>query len=443
MFVTRRFLAVLPALALAPAAFGQTPSGGGAVAPETLGAKGDGVADDGPALNRAFAMGAPVRLTPGRTYRLTAPVSLPGGARFYGDRSAVLKVDADICAVLVTGVSDVVIRGIAIDGQKARWKNGNNHGIWIDWTKTAGRDVTVENCDVYDVASAGIIATASKDTPSTGFTVRGNRVRRTGGHGILSHDHISKVRVQDNRVEASGLIILDRPGITASRYGEDVVVTGNSCIGSPDARGVSVHGISLDNTKGAVCANNYVEGWTRGFGIEVGVVEGGTVSANTIRGCEYGIAGSGQEEYPGHNERVTIIGNSIDGCGMGVGFYVTAGTGKVVHKDIAVTGNVVTNTRLSPGIGIGYDMHWVDGLHLDGGQAIGSRLSGVYLTDCRNWFINGMHVRRNNLTDGKPTAPDQGGVRIAYVKLAEGQRGSNKMGVNDIQDNGGRDVIGA
>ena len=72
-----------PALACAPASSQPRPSAG--ASPEAFGARGDGVADDSDALQKALNTGGTVHLTAGRQYRVTHRIFVPSGAGVTSD----------------------------------------------------------------------------------------------------------------------------------------------------------------------------------------------------------------------------------------------------------------------------------------------------------------------------------------------------------------------
>ncbi len=228
-----------------------------------------------------------------------------------------------------------------------------------------------------------------------GVQIGSSQIENCGAHGILVQDHVSRVRITDNEVRNTGLGFADRPGITASRNGDDVVVSNNIVIGSPSALGVSVHGISIDNTTNAVCNGNVVRGW-KGMGIEVGFVHGGVFSGNTISACTYGIGLSGNETSLARNDDVSITGNTITDCsGPGLTSFILNATGVFLHRDINVNGNLVI--RCAGDSGLGYWFRHIDGLQLGPNTAKDCAASGFYIEDCPNHVIDGVVAMRNNL----------------------------------------------
>lgn len=65
------------------------------VSPEDFGAVGDGLADDSAAILAAVTA-ANVRLTKGKTYRLTTRITVPNGRSISGDRTSVISMDTGV-----------------------------------------------------------------------------------------------------------------------------------------------------------------------------------------------------------------------------------------------------------------------------------------------------------------------------------------------------------
>jgi hypothetical protein len=398
-----------------------------ALTPERFGARGDGMGDDAPAIQRALAAGRTVQLRAGARYRLGAPLRLSSGATLVGGTGTTL-LPLDASAIIVDGASDVRIENLAIVGQRQRYRRSDSNGVFIDWRRRGGSNVTIDRVSVRDVAGGGIIALAGPGSRSRGLVVDGCLVDSVGAHGIIAQDYIDDVLFQGNEVRATSLMVADRPGITASRNGSGVIVRNNRCFGSPNALGRSVHGISLDTCSNAECSGNVLQGWTHGYGIEIGGAHGATVVGNEVRDGRYGIALSGSA---GHfdNERILIESNNILRM-SGTGIYSFMANGPSYHRNVTLRHNTVRQVT-GRDIGIGVFLTHIDGLELTDLDVRECSKSGVSLIDCVNFNLSGVRSIGNNLAGD----PAHAGLAIRWLRTPARARGANHVSGNDISGN--------
>nr|WP_314844334.1 right-handed parallel beta-helix repeat-containing protein [uncultured Microbacterium sp.] len=167
---------------------------------------GDGVTDDAPKLqallNAAATFGASVTLAAGSTLLIGATITVPSGTRFLGNSSLVKKKDTLAPnAFLVSGVSDVLIQGVRVDGQRtlfasSEWQHGfyivlgaqrvalrdvevfncNGDGVYVGHQGGAAKDITLEN-----VHSHGNNRQGMSVSHVSGLTATGCRFRTTSG----------------------------------------------------------------------------------------------------------------------------------------------------------------------------------------------------------------------------------------------------------------------
>lgn len=378
----------------------------------------------------ALARSGTIRLESNRVYRLAGPLELPSGLSVLGDPTSVISPEGNFPA-LVTSGSGVRLSGFTIRGRRDAYPSVNNHGIFVDWRRRRGEDIRITSVRIEDVAGIGILALASAQTRSGGFSATDCEVRRTGAHGIIAQDYIDDVAFERNRVEATGLLIAG-PGITASRYGRRVVVRDNVCRGSPASVGVSVHGISIDMCAEADCRSNVVSGWPRGYGIEAAGIAGGTIASNVISGCLYGIGLSGQRGVF-INQDLVVENNEIsDSEAAGLYSFIHQSDGQQKHRDIAFRSNKVERVT-GTGIGVGAFLTEIDGLVIDDLEVTGSRYSGVSLVDCPNHSLSRIWSHGNNAG----AAAAHAGLAIHWRKLPPGRRGTNRLSGNRVEQNGG------
>jgi len=153
---------------------------------------GDGVADDAPALqallNKAATFGASVTLQGGSTLLLGSPITVPSGTRLFGNRALVKKKETlASSAFVISGVSNVLIGGLRVDGQRALFVSSEHqHGFYI---VVGATNVTLRDVDVFDCNGDGIYighqGGASKDVTLEKVHSYGNN--RQG----LSVSHVS------------------------------------------------------------------------------------------------------------------------------------------------------------------------------------------------------------------------------------------------------------
>lgn len=367
------------------------------VVPEVLGGDPTGSASVHLIINTLLLAGKTVWLSSGATYLVGGTVNLQNGSRLIGDKTATL-VRGFNGAPLITanGKSNVAVSGFSIDGQRGVHTSSGNFGVFVDWRTTAGSNALVSDVVIQEEAGSAVIALASSGTRSSGFVVKGCRVEDVGSHGIIAQDYIDDVVIEGNTVKFTGMLVADRPAITASRNGENVVVSNNICVGSPSGLSTgALHGISIDTCSDVNCSGNVCSEWDEGFGIEVVGSSNVSVSGNTIRNSRYGIRVPGLESVSGNltSNNVVIIGNSVHGSTRdGISSDVTSATGVVVHSGVVVSGNTVTNSSEC-----GVFMRLVDGLSVSGNTVRRSTRSGLQILDCVGHYIDANHVFENNI----------------------------------------------
>lgn len=351
-----------------------------------------GVVDSTGGINAWLAVGGRL-YAPKGTFKYTAALTPVSNSEIYGDGdSTAFQGGANCKGFSLNGLSNVVLRDFKIDGKRATFTTTSNDAIFVNWVSVAGSNVDINRVTVVDPAGVGIIALAAVGTPSSGLIIDSCNVHDTGAHGIISQDYISDVQITNNKVKNSGLLVSDRPCITASRNGSNVIVSDNVVVGSGSALGTSVHGISIDTTTNATVQGNVVSG-NKGYGIEVGFVTNGSVTGNTIvTPNSGGIVLSGVESSSSRNTNVSVTGNNISSSsGSGIYAFMTGATGVFFHQNIAISGNVVNGSTQR-----GMDLEFIDKLSVTGNSVYNCTQSGIYILDCKNHFTDGNAVVNNN-----------------------------------------------
>lgn len=315
-------------------------------------AKGDGLADDTAALQKAVdamaGTGGTVRI-PAGTYRVDALVSLQLRSRMTLalDSGAVLAAipnSADNYTILrISGVSDVnVVGGTLLGERAAHLGTTGEQGVGLRITGQAQRiaiaGVTAKECwgDGFMIADASSVSLCS-------ITADHNRrqgLSITGGSGIIVK-HATFTRSQGT-IPEDGLDIEPNSGQTV----DNVLVTG--CLFADNAGdGIEV-GVPGATTGSAFITRVTIEGCTlRGngvgtlhtgprSGIEMSNTRGHTLQSNTIQdNAGYGI-------YLRNGVTgTTVTGNTVTGNALnGILEYLSSGN--------TITGNTLSGNGVPP-----------------------------------------------------------------------------------------------
>lgn len=334
-------------------------------------------------------------------FPITATIAPPIGTRLKGcGENTLIQVNANISAITLDGVDDVVLKEFKIDGLSATYTTDSNNGIYSPANGTGSNDITIEDVIVFNVAGAGIIFLAQTGSHSTNIKIRSNTIINTGTHGIICQDYVDRTDISFNYVRYFGLSTSDRPGITTGRYADNHQVNNNRVIGSGSALGTSVHGISLDNGTNFTCNNNNVKN-VIGYGIELGGAQNATCGLNTIADttrAAIAIAGTTILE----STDFSIIGNTIDSSAA-QGIYVYNGSG-VLTENGTISGNKIKNSGT---IGIHLD-DACSTITITGNNIKGCAQSGVYCNLSNVITLIGNTIIGNNTS----SSGSHSGVRI-------------------------------
>lgn len=312
-----------------------------------FGAKGDGLADDAPAIQRALdaaasGRGGTVILPPG-TYRLCyrpsadgdglSALTLPSHVALEGtDRErCVLKLADDqmgpgTYARIIASRGDIVnasLRRFMIDGNRRRQRNssGNISGaaVLLGW-KGRCADIVVDALTIRDVIGQGVMLQASVGRPSRNLRITGNLVERTSYIGIQCS--------QFDGIEISGNRVFDCADNGIDLYGDDTIghsttaLSRNAKVERNEIARCSI-GIFLETVADTIAADNQVEACA-GAGIRINRIHGEPknllVTRNRISGTPSGIA------VGGDTGGVTIRDNVLAGfskAGIEFGYNVS------------------------------------------------------------------------------------------------------------------------
>lgn len=304
-------------LAVTSAACGQVARSGDTGNVHAFGAKGDGVADDGPAIQRAIdaaakAGGGIVTLDPG-TYLLRYRPSDDGdGGSALTLRSGVTiqGTDRERCILKLAGgqygpgsygriiaskgeIARAALRSFTIDGSRqAQGQFRDDFGgaaVLLGW-KGRCVDVVVEDLIVCDTVGQGIMLQGSIDNVSRNLRIANNLVDRTAFIGIQCS--------QFDGVEIVGNRIADCHDNGIDVYGDDtsgksnVVTSHRATITGNRIHGCSI-GVFLETVADCVAARNIITD-CRTAGVRVNRIHGEprnlTIERNRISATPIGVA---------------------------------------------------------------------------------------------------------------------------------------------------------
>lgn len=279
-------LAAPPAARSEVLALAQAPSKKGSLNVKSVGARGDGVTDDAPALNRAAAQAAGRDLVfPAGTYLIRSPVVFSNFSNqtVSGEGGATIRAAPNYARGKTEGMLhfdrpvNLTVRALKIVGHRVPVASA--YANVIDGVRVVrGKNVTLSGLQVFDAPTNGIAVT---DTDTV--TLQGNRMENAGGAGGWSQRTVHQrwldntvVGGGDPRVRPSGL------GFFAT-IGDDFLAEGNV------VKNVANTATKTEGVDHVVYRNNTVDVFGKD-GIKImpydghdTSVEGALVEGNTIR----------------------------------------------------------------------------------------------------------------------------------------------------------------
>lgn len=221
---------------------------------DDFGARGDGIADDGPAIQRALAAlraGGTLIFSPGKTYRKSDLIVVDRpGVRLWGYGAVLYSVVTDQ-QMLVPGAAHVAVHldaprtavyGLTLVSNMRGRVRGHPHlaGIWLSSSDQELIDNRFEYANIF-VRKA------------TGFTVARNVIYRSTTDGIHVTSSSDNGRVLGNVVRETGddMIAVVSYGLGEPDVG-DVLIEDNDVSGQYWGRGISVvggHDVQIRNNR--------------------------------------------------------------------------------------------------------------------------------------------------------------------------------------------------
>lgn len=303
-----------------------------AVSASARGVVGDGVANDAPALNDALiyaaARSATLLLPPGGVLACTSPISVPSGSRIVGNGATIRNGIASTTGrvLVLSGVSDVVITDLVIDGRKA------DYAPATEWRH-----------NVHIVASSRI-------------TLRGMRSINAKGDGFYVGDDSgasSDVRLVD--CVATGN---HRQGLTVSAV--DGLVAVGCRFG--DSSGVSPQsGVDIEpNVDSAIVRGVVMVGCTMsgsvGYGLSVALraAPAAPQMAGAYLGCRI-VGNTAGGAYLNNARGLRMVGGSVSDNG-GRGVWMSTSTAGVAQHLVFSACDISRNA----GVGVRCDQPFAD-----------------------------------------------------------------------------------
>lgn len=224
-----------------------------------FGARGDGNGDDAPAINLALTYAAAqspangVVFVPPGTYRILSTISLPSSTTLLGMGSvSVLRLgpSALVDVLLSRSTSNVRIKDLRIDGNRANNTSGNMVGIWLD-TVT---DAWLENVEAVSCRSDGI-----RLDVCTRVELNACKASDNGRHGIsLANTEfclLTAPRAYDNnQVGTAG----DNDGINLELFSRYNTLLG--CVCYETAGAGDRQGYGIRESSASACERNVIIG---------------------------------------------------------------------------------------------------------------------------------------------------------------------------------------
>ncbi|WP_180970193.1 carbohydrate-binding domain-containing protein [Deinococcus planocerae] len=307
-----------------------------AVDVKTFGAKGDGVADDTAALQRAADSKKALFFSPG-TYLISNQVNFRGlsGVTLSGTGATIVAKSStpDTAALLLLDTP----RNVKVSGLTLRGKDGGNllAAWWQDGLRIqGGSDVLVDGVTVSEVSGVGVDILAS-----TRVTVQNSAVSKMGAHGIWANgstfqtyrnNTVTGLLTGSTTSNSRGIGIMGTGGNDFLIEGNTVRQIANTATKTEGAsnvvyRGNTVQGYRMDGIKimalqdrewnvptvsNGVIENNVVQGAVGapdlgGSGFKLASVIGGAVRGNTYKGV-YGLATAGARPPSGYEDGINL-----------------------------------------------------------------------------------------------------------------------------------------
>lgn len=428
----------------------ELPGQSGGINIKDYGAVGDGSTDDTSAIQAALTAAAAARsatFVPPGTFIYTA-LTLPSNTQLVGIGTLKLAASqnaaADVYSLTASSVSNILIAGITLDGNKTNQSGGfKAHGMlirgvtnfeilnvtWKDWhyhgisltSATQGTPVDADTApaDPSDIIQRGRIA-------NNLFTNIGRNTNDGSGFGDAQALQIGST-VTDLSVVGNVLIDCIN-GIKAAAFNRRLAITGNIIVNESALAfantGISAEQLTVDT---AISGNTVVGPYQDGI-----LLEGPqrlAVSGNVVRNAVRGITAAGSA-VSGVNTNVrslTIAGNTVSGSTSEAIRVVHSSQGEAI--DITVTGNstsggtygiffgavlggtIAGNTVRGSATGIA-SQNGSNHITITGNRVNGATGEGLYFSGANNHALVSSNVSTGNAY-GLDIASGQAGLMVS------------------------------
>ncbi|TKT93291.1 right-handed parallel beta-helix repeat-containing protein [Dyadobacter frigoris] len=335
------------------------PKSGDYVAPETFGAKGDGIADDRVALQAAFNAAQTTILLSGN-YKISGPLIVPSNKKIIGQQSTITAPNRSFFdAIIIKGSKNIFIEGLTIKANDG--ENAFDKAIYI----IDGKNIVIANCTISNIGvesskleyGFGILVSGSfKASPSGNFgseniKILNNTISNIKGYGNARGDfvciqHSSQVIIENNYFNKCS-----RQGIAIADFATDIKISNNFILNTyldgidiePDSpKSITGH-ISIKNNtiRNFGCKPKFTIG-IQSYGIDCHAnqsnidIEGNQIFASSDSSLA-GINCQSDSYY------IRIVNNSITGNNVlkkGISLYSGSGA-----KSLIIANNIITGFK--------------------------------------------------------------------------------------------------
>lgn len=330
------------------------------ISPEDFGAVGDGITNDKSAIDKAAtaASGKSLYFTPGKNYRCD------GGFDISGDNTHVIGYGATLTynstatfnhCIRIFG-NNCSVRGIKVKSPGGLVRDDTGFGISVGQVATQTTNVTVADCILEDVASAGIWFSNVRMAKALNNVVTGCKA-----DGIHFSDGCFNPIACGNELYNNGddaiAVINDTAGapLVGNAMIEGNIIEGGTFVGAAAGHGIALIGVAGANVSGNHIINTIEPGIGTYHWIDSGnPADGLHISGNTLvntgaGGTAFGGCGINLQE----TAKAIITGNTIrnlqyNGTKINGAIRCTSSTELVIHGgnnmyDNACEDIIVTN----------------------------------------------------------------------------------------------------